>query len=82
MDFKIPNLVNKVYSWQGGAFRFDSPDEVTTTWGKGMCVWISDESVEISWLGYFHLIKFSDNYNSYTSIRKGDLEKVSGKLLL
>jgi hypothetical protein len=82
MSVNTPNIIGKIYTWANGTLRFDSENEVTTTWGKGTYKWLSETSLEVSWLGYFHLLKMDSTYNSYTSIRKGDLITQSGSLII
>lgn len=81
MVFQIPKLDGNIYNWDNGTLRFDSNTTVTTSWGKGTCKWLDELTVEVSWLGYHHLIKMNSTYDSYESICKSNNRIVIGSLL-
>ena len=81
MSIQNPKVDGNIYTWGNGTLRFDTPELVTATWGKGTCKWLNELTAEIYFAGYYHKLTFNSEYNSYTSIRKGDLNKHSGSLL-
>ena len=69
----VKNFINKTYKWdENGTITF-SEGELHTTWGKGEYKILRDNFVEVSWMGFFHIIKFNEDFTNFISIRKSDL---------
>ena len=73
INSNLKNFVNKTYKWDSDGFVTFSGIELETSWGKGEYKILKDNFVEVSWSGISHVIKFSNDYKSFVSIRKEDL---------
>jgi hypothetical protein len=73
-----PSDIYNVYVWRKGQIHLEDAGVLKTAWGRGTYKWHGSRALEATWAGYTHFIHFSPDYNSYLSVRKGDLECVSG----
>ena len=70
--------INATYTWGNGYIQLEPSGLLKTTWGKGTYKWCGEHALEATWAGYSHLLYFSADYEQYMSIRKGDMQCVSG----
>ena len=73
------SVLHKSYTWNGGTLTFRDT-MVCTTWGNGSYTMLNDTTVDVSWAGYSHVMRFNKDFTSYIGIRKSDLDIVCGNL--
>lgn len=74
-------LVGKSYSWSSyGYIAFKESCVLETKWGKGTYQILENGLVRAIWNNHYHILKFSDDYSGYSSLRTGprDLDLTSG----
>jgi hypothetical protein len=74
------NLINKKYIWNNSYIKFLDNFEMDA-FGKGYYKFIDKYNIIANFGGRIHNINFNNNYTSFTSIRKDDLEIVIGTLI-
>lgn len=74
----VKNFINKTYKWDNTGHITFSGGELDTSWGKGDYRILKDNFVEVSWSGFFHIIKFNEDFTGFMSIRKSDLNISTG----
>jgi lipopolysaccharide biosynthesis glycosyltransferase len=62
------NIIERKYMWSGGFIEF-KPDYVSTLWGNGKYYFCHTHIVYAEWNDNHHILKFSENYDRYISIR-------------
>jgi FkbM family methyltransferase len=62
------NLSGKDYMWERSYIRFRDT-YLQTLWGNGTYEFITSHIVSANWNGFYHMLKFSDDYSRYVSIR-------------
>lgn len=71
-------LLGKRFRWAtDGEIVFEST-RLRTTWANGEYKWLDAHTVEASWAGYEHVLRFNDRYTGFISIRKSDFDSVLG----
>lgn len=73
-------LLGKRFRWAtDGEIVFES-SQLRTTWANGEYTWLDAYTVEASWSGYEHVLRFNDRYTAFISIRKKDFDIVIGQV--
>jgi hypothetical protein len=63
-----------MYLWgDRAAIMFKNNGILETSWGNGIYKWLDIYTVEVSWNGYYHILKMNSDYKQCLAIRKGDL---------
>jgi len=71
-------LLGKRFRWgTDGEIVFEL-SQLRTTWATGTYKWLDTHTVEASWAGYEHILRFNDRYTGFISIRKKDFDCVIG----
>lgn len=67
-------IAEKKYMWERSYIHFYN-DYLSTMWGRGYYEFTASHMVRAHWNGFHHILKFSDDYSGYFSIRvePGDL---------
>jgi len=78
-DFIQPELQTYTYSWNSGWIRFQPNGLLATKWVYGSYKWLDSHSLEASWAGFTHFLRFNSTYTLYMSVRHGDNEFVKGE---
>ena len=72
---------NNIYKWNSGIIRFDKNNLLHTSWAIGNYKWLDKYTIEASWSGFSHVLKMNELYNNFISIRKNDIDYITGKLI-
>jgi O-methyltransferase len=75
----VKNFINKTYKWDESGYITFSGGELYTTWGNGQYRILKDNFVEVSWMGFSHMIKFNEEFTNFVSIRTSDLNISIGR---
>lgn len=78
-----PDLSHNIYNWNppdSGTIQLKSDGLLETTWGSGTYKWLDAKTAEASWKIYNHILRFTDDYKIFYSVRKGDIDCVKGVL--
>jgi hypothetical protein len=76
---KLINLTNKTYTWEASYIKFLDHFKMDA-FGEGYYSFINKQNIIAKFGGREHNIIFNDDYTSFTSTRKDDLQIVNGKL--
>ena len=82
IHFSIPiylSLANKTYTWENSYIKFLDNFKMDA-FGEGHYTFINSKNIIAKFGGREHNIIFNDDYTSFTSTRKRDLQIVNGKL--
>jgi len=72
-------ILGKRFRWATDGEIVFEPSQLRTTWANGTYTWLDAQTVEASWAGYEHILRFNDRYTAFISIRKKDFDCVLGK---
>ena len=76
-EFINNNLKNKTYTWEDSHIKFLDYFKMNA-FGEGHYEFVDKNNIIATFGGRTHYIKFSDNYTSFSSTRKDDLQIVKG----
>ena len=77
----IDNLIqNKTYSWDNSSITFLENFEMIA-FGKGFYNFVDNHNIIANFSNAIHYIKFNDDYTSFASVRKYDLQITLGNLV-
>jgi hypothetical protein len=71
-------ICGKHFRWATDGEIVFEPTRLRTTWANGEYKWLDAHTVEASWAGYEHILRFNDRYTGFISIRKKDFDCVLG----
>jgi hypothetical protein len=75
-------VLDKTYKWgHGNGIIHFKNDFLVTTWAKGEYKWLDKYTLEANWVGYNHVLRMNESYDSFIAIRKGDFNVGTGRLL-
>lgn len=81
---KIHGIIGRSYDWESGYIKFNL-DGLETKWGKGQYEILNENlrHIRVFWSGFYHILKMSDNLDSYICIRTwpDDFSLVKGNLI-
>lgn len=77
-NFAQPDIVGKGYLWESGFIRFEPNNLLVTKWANGKYEFLDKYTVNASWDGFTHVLRFNENYTRYISLRYGDIDCISG----
>ena len=72
-------VLNKKFKWGSDGEIVFEPTRLRTTWAMGTHSWFDAHTVEASWSGHEHILRFNDTYSSFVSVRKNDFDIVIGR---
>ena len=81
------NLIGKKFTWNSGFIKFVitymGSLVIETSWGNGTFSTLDTQSVLVVWSGFFHVLKFNQDFSEYFSIRiwPRDFDYVEGRLI-
>lgn len=73
-DFFQPDLIEKAYVWDTGFIRFEANGLLVTKWAVGKYEWLDKYTVNATWSGITHVLRFNDTYSNFISLRIGDID--------
>jgi len=68
------------YTWESDTISFNN-GIVVTPWGNGSYTYLDKYTVIATWCNTTHFLRFNPTFTSFISLRKGDLNIVSGNLM-
>ena len=73
------NLLHKTFNWEGSNITFLGNSRMIA-FGEGSYSYINKQLVRCYFGGRQHLLKFNDDFSSFTSVRTDDFSVVNGKV--
>jgi len=79
INLRINEIINKKYTWGNSYINFLDNFRMDA-FGEGKYKFVDKQNIIAYFGGRIHDINFNDDYTEFTSIRKDDLQVVTGKL--
>ena len=74
-------LENKKYTWENSYITFLDNLRMDA-FGEGYCTIIDEQNIIANFGNRTHYIKFNEDFTTFSSTRKDDLQSVIGKIIL
>lgn len=78
----MAQIIGKYYTWSDLSIFFDRNGILCTPWSIGTYQWLDDYSVNATWSGISHILKFNKTFTEFDSVRTDNGVKIVGHKLV